>query len=386
MSLSNELDKVFLDDLKPLQGVPEQTRLRLLRVVVVGIIGISYLLDAILLFLFTLTDTIYIHVPLYYGLAGLGHVLTFSSLHWSGFSERFENPHMTLWQMVYAICTVVLGLMLAPQISIFFLGHLIVIFTFGALRIRLFELISVWLVTAIAISLAIVFNHNAVPTLIYDELIVSLLVMVSFSLFLLRAIAIGYYGYTMLIRMFNKRRIFENEASHDVLTGIYNRRNLRAILAEQFSLHSRKAIPCSLAMIDVDHFKLINDGFGHVGGDEVLKGLVGLLRHEIRESDKLIRYGGEEFIIIMAATNLSEAEIHLERIRKCVEQFHCEVLPDDFSLTISIGLTEMMEQDQSDDLIGRADSALYTAKRAGRNRTVVQIDNLTEDHKPVFGE
>ncbi|MEW8428269.1 MAG: diguanylate cyclase, partial [gamma proteobacterium symbiont of Ctena orbiculata] len=321
MSISNELDKTLLDDLKPFHGVPERAKLRLVRVVIVGIIGISYLLDAFLLFLFTLSDTVQIHVPLIYGLAGLGHVLIFASLHWSGFSDRFENPHMTLWQMVYAICTVLMGLVIAPQISIFFLSHLIVIFTFGALRIRLFELLSVWLVTAIAISLVTFFNQHSVLTLFYEKPIEHLLITVSFSLFLLRAIVIGYYGYRMLLRMFDKSRVFEDEAARDVLTGIYNRRNLNHILVEQISLHGRKAIPCSLAMIDVDHFKLINDSFGHGCGDEVLKGLVKFLLSEIRDSDKLIRYGGEEFIIVMAATNLVEAENHVERIRRRVEQF-----------------------------------------------------------------
>ncbi|MES9972108.1 MAG: GGDEF domain-containing protein [Candidatus Thiodiazotropha sp.] len=381
MSLSNELDKVLLADKKLLHGFPERTRLRLLRVVIVGIIGISYTLDAFLLFLFALTDTIQIHVPIYYGLAGLGHVLIFSALHWSGFSDRFENPHMTQWQMAYSICTVILGLVIAPQISIFFLGHLIVIFTFGALRIRLIELIAAWFVTTIAISLAIVLNQNVVLTLFYGAPTVNLLVIVSFSLFLLRAIALGYYGYTLIIRMFEKSRLFENEAAHDVLTGIYNRRNLNAILAEQISLYTRKQIPCSLAIVDVDHFKRINDSFGHMRGDEVLKGLVELLRHQIRKSDKLIRYGGEEFIIVLAATGLSEAEIHLQRIRKKVEGFQCQGLPNDFLLTISAGLTELMPQDQSDDLIARADAALYIAKESGRNRIVVQTDNVTKGQK-----
>ncbi|MEW8396902.1 MAG: hypothetical protein AB2707_12160, partial [Candidatus Thiodiazotropha sp.] len=216
MSISNELDKTLLDDLKPFHGVPERAKLRLVRVVIVGIIGISYLLDAFLLFLFTLSDTVQIHVPLIYGLAGLGHVLIFASLHWSGFSDRFENPHMTLWQMVYAICTVLMGLVIAPQISIFFLSHLIVIFTFGALRIRLFELLSVWLVTAIAISLVTFFNQHSVLTLFYEKPIEHLLITVSFSLFLLRAIVIGYYGYRMLLRMFDKSRVFEDEAARDV--------------------------------------------------------------------------------------------------------------------------------------------------------------------------
>ncbi|MEW8466886.1 MAG: GGDEF domain-containing protein [Candidatus Thiodiazotropha sp.] len=374
MSISNELDKTLLDDLKPFHGVPERAKLRLVRVVIVGIIGISYLLDVFLLFLFTLSDTVQIHVPLIYGLAGLGHVLIFASLHWSGFSDRFENPHMTLWQMVYAICTVLMGLVIAPQISIFFLSHLIVIFTFGALRIRLFELLSVWLVTAIAISLVTFFNQHSVLTLFYEKPIEHLLITVSFSLFLLRAIVIGYYGYRMLLRMFDKSRVFEDEAARDVLTGIYNRRNLNHILVEQISLHGRKAIPCSLAMIDVDHFKLINDSFGHGCGDEVLKGLVKFLLSEIRDSDKLIRYGGEEFIIVMAATNLVEAENHVERIRRRVEQFKYKELPSHHSLTISAGIAQLRVHDQPDDLISRADYALYTAKRKGRNRVVVEPD------------
>ncbi|MBT2971674.1 MAG: hypothetical protein B6D72_14595 [gamma proteobacterium symbiont of Ctena orbiculata] len=368
--MSFDPDDIWVDAIKGLNHVPQQKKRRLFRVAMVCAVGVSYLIDTILLFLFCVAGTVECAAPFYYGLAGLGHVVLFSLLHWSGISDRCRNRHMTLWQMIYAICVQSLGIYLAPEISPFFLAIVFIIFAFGTLRIHFSEALIVWLLTTFVIALTLFLNSGRL-TLLEGTLLEYLLVAVSFSLILLRTIALGYYGYATRSRIFKLSRAFEEKAIYDALTGVYNRWMLSTLLDEQFNLYSRKGIPCSVAMIDIDHFKRINDNFGHAVGDDVLKAIVDQIGSEFRESDKLVRYGGEEFILVMAATSLSEAIALVERIRNRIARTHWKEVPDQVVITVSAGVTEVQNGDAADDPLIRADSALYTAKQGGRNRVVV---------------
>ena len=121
-----------------------------------------------------------------------------------------------------------------------------------------------------------------------------------------------------------------------------------------------------LIMLDIDHFKIINDDFGHVNGDEVLIGLVDLLRSRLRESDGLFRIGGEEFAILLNRVDPGVAFKVAEDIRQLVE--NSELLPTR-TVTVSLGLAACRDNDSSKSWVERADSALYQAKTDGRNRT-----------------
>ena len=123
-------------------------------------------------------------------------------------------------------------------------------------------------------------------------------------------------------------------------------------------------------MIDIDRFKPVNDTHGHMAGDLILKSLVTFLLSKIRDSDKLVRYGGEEFVLLLAATSLPEAIPQAERICHEIAHSTWPEVTADIRITISIGLTEIQADDQPQDAIARADTALYTAKRNGRNRVV----------------
>jgi diguanylate cyclase (GGDEF)-like protein len=368
-------DDVWLDSIKEFDHLPQQLKRRLYRVAMVGLIGATYLLDTILLFLFTLTDTIRIEAPLYYGLAGLGHVMLFSLLQWTGFSERLKNPHMTTWQMAYGISVQLMSITLAPQISPFFLATMFVIFSFGMLRISFHQALVIWFLSVIAIATTMILNSDARLTIHQPSKAEYLLILVSFALILLRSIALGYYAQALRQRMYQLSRTFEDKATHDALTGIYNRRVLTGILEEQLSLHSRKAIPCSLAMIDIDHFKRVNDSYGHVVGDQVLKTMVKVIQTQVRDTDKLVRYGGEEFLLVMAATDLDEASVLAERIRTKISSTKWEPLPDKARISLSLGLTMLMEGDCPVNPLNRADAALYSAKKGGRNRVVIHNEN-----------
>ena len=154
-------------------------------------------------------------------------------------------------------------------------------------------------------------------------------------------------------------------ATTDKLTGAHNRRKFDEILSLEMSRARRIDQPLSMIIFDVDHFKRINDTFGHQAGDEVLKMLVGTVREKLRVLDVLARWGGEEFIVLTTSTDLEGAIILAERVRAVVEE---QCFSFAVHITISLGVAEYKQDDTADSFIQRADSALYRAKRNGRNR------------------
>lgn len=159
----------------------------------------------------------------------------------------------------------------------------------------------------------------------------------------------------------------ELQASRDSLTGAYNRMKFDWFLDNEIKRCVRYARTMTLAMLDIDHFKSVNDRHGHAGGDAALRQLVKLVQTHIRESDVLARWGGEEFMILFIETSLDESQQVSEKIRQRIESHTFDVVG---SLTCSIGLTQMRQDDTPESLNDRVDEALYEAKRNGRNKLV----------------
>lgn len=161
-------------------------------------------------------------------------------------------------------------------------------------------------------------------------------------------------------------------AQHDALTGLFNR---RAILAYLDGLHKdRRQVhqPVCLMMIDVDHFKAVNDSHGHAVGDEVLRAVSSCLKAQLRDSDRVGRIGGEEFLCVLDSTDLQDAELVAERLRHELSQLSVASVAGALRLTVSIGLAQSQSHEEDwAAVIGRADEGLYEAKRSGRNRVVV---------------
>lgn len=155
-------------------------------------------------------------------------------------------------------------------------------------------------------------------------------------------------------------------ATRDGLTGAGNRRLFDEIVLECVALRERSETPASLIMLDIDHFKKINDEFGHAAGDEVLIGLIELLRRRLRKGDGIYRIGGEEFAVIAHRCGLEVACRLAEELRCLVEQG--ELLPQQ-PVTVSIGVAECCVGDTDKSWVERADAALYRAKNSGRNKT-----------------
>lgn len=168
--------------------------------------------------------------------------------------------------------------------------------------------------------------------------------------------------------VFQRTEKLEKLSNTDSLTGLYNKRYLMEMLLEQAALTKQYGLKFSLILFDVDYFKRINDTFGHLEGDRVLTEISAYLLGAVRESDIAGRFGGEEFMIVMAHTGIEEATVAAQRYRVTISEM---VFGDrKIELTISGGVAEYREDESLEALIGRADSRLYRAKKQGRNRVI----------------
>lgn len=158
----------------------------------------------------------------------------------------------------------------------------------------------------------------------------------------------------------------------DSLTGVNNRRSLESHLKDEIDRHTRYGHPLSLIMLDIDHFKLVNDTYGHQCGDYILQEITGLISSTSRGGDILARYGGEEFCCLLPETSISAAKILAERFRKTIDDHLFEYQGQTLHVTISLGVSAMSAQASTPDLLlKKADDGLYLAKNKGRNKVEV---------------
>ncbi|MFN3883465.1 MAG: GGDEF domain-containing protein [Rhodocyclaceae bacterium] len=160
----------------------------------------------------------------------------------------------------------------------------------------------------------------------------------------------------------------------DGLTGLTNRRGFDAKLAACLDEASDEVIGPSLLMIDIDHFKRINDSYGHLFGDKVIRSIATILRDNVKGRDVAARYGGEEFVVLLRDTPLAGAETLAEKIRRLVERSRIKRIGSDevlSTLTVSLGIACRLPGESGEALIARADAALYRSKQNGRNRVTV---------------
>jgi diguanylate cyclase (GGDEF)-like protein len=178
--------------------------------------------------------------------------------------------------------------------------------------------------------------------------------------------------------------LVKDESERDLLCGVLNRRGIEQKLDAELKRAGRLGQNLAIALIDIDHFKAINDHAGHAAGDAALRDVVSAISNRLRPHDLLGRFGGDEFLLILPHTSTSEAFTVSSRIEQSVRELSIpgEAIP----LTISIGLTQTAAGEIADTLLARADKALYTAKHAGRNccRVLLHETAAKEDQQPII--
>jgi len=168
------------------------------------------------------------------------------------------------------------------------------------------------------------------------------------------------------------RDALQFQATHDVLTALLNRGAVLEIFARELERSRRTRVPMAVLMLDLDHFKRINDTYGHLAGDAVLKEAATRLTHAVRSYDSVGRYGGEEFLVVLPGCDSDQALRTAERIRSAIARCPVDTRDAQIKFTVSIGLTLAKSSEHSaGELLAIADAALYQAKNSGRDRTVI---------------
>jgi diguanylate cyclase (GGDEF)-like protein len=293
----------------------------------------------------------------------------------SGFNKRFKDPSLTVLQMVLACFWVgVVSYFSQSPLRGSIITLYVVIFVFGIFRLSLrnfFALVGVAILTYAA-AIAILHHQHPEAVDLFLESIRTVLLLVALTWFSL----IGAYIQKLREKMSrtnvelqNALKKIEHLAIHDDLTGVYNRRHLVAILDREKALADRTGLNFAVCLLDLDDFKQINDTFGHIAGDIVLKEFAQAIKKDIRKEDYIARYGGEEFIVLFTGTrcveNSTDCALRMQSITRRLT--FADVNPA-IRLTVSIGMTIYRIDESVDDLLSRADTAMYQAKNAGKDR------------------
>ncbi|NTW70917.1 MAG: GGDEF domain-containing protein [Eubacteriaceae bacterium] len=215
-----------------------------------------------------------------------------------------------------------------------------------------------------------------IEPIVYKNILLGVIILVSTSSFsssALNKLSIFSQEISLAFRNAITHNQMQLLAALDALTGLYNRRFGALRIQEEFSRAIRANTPLSILIFDIDHFKNVNDTYGHIVGDKVLVSIAKIALASIREGDVLVRYGGEEFLCVLPGANQSDANIIAERIRIIVMNNIVKHAEQDIRVTISIGVASYPHNNiaDSDQLIKLADDAMYVAKNTGRNRTVL---------------
>ena len=294
----------------------------------------------------------------------------------SGWSRRLADPSLTLPQMVFAIASGALGYAMAGPLRGATFPVLMVILMFGMFQLQPRSVARVCLFAAGLFGAVMALMAWRRP-LVYEPAVeLGHFLMLAA---MLPAVALLAGRLTRLRERSRRQRLelaealarIQELATRDELTGLINRRHMLELLEQERQRCVRSGHGFCVAVIDIDHFKQINDRFGHAAGDAVLRELARAALAAIRIADVLARWGGEEFVLMLADAHLPLARGGVERVRQRIEGL--TLLPEDPTLriTVSAGLTEHIAGEAVSEALARADRALYDAKAQGRNRTVV---------------
>ncbi|MEO8059144.1 MAG: GGDEF domain-containing protein [Burkholderiales bacterium] len=334
----------------------------------------SYAVDTALLIAIAATGALDAAVPWAYAAAGMTVCGAFYGLLSSGWSERLEDHYLAMPQMVVSALINLGFIAWVPQIGVLLMMVLFIIFAFGSLRMNVRRVLigAVLLSFAVAALIAFAGDRLSLPMATWQQRLVCGL---WFALILARTTLLGLYG-SQVREELAKRNAqlattfakLDKLASQDELTGTLNRRSIMRLLEEERERTRRSSQAFGVAMLDIDHFKEVNDRFGHLVGDQVLCRFAQTVTQGMRSTDRLGRFGGEEFLLLLTATEGVDAIASAaERVRSSVANFRWAEIAPGLSLTVSAGVSMCGRDDTTEQLLDRADRALYLAKREGRN-------------------
>jgi diguanylate cyclase (GGDEF)-like protein len=338
------------------------------------VIGVSYVIDAVILLVYAHAGTTSVTIGPAFAICGLVSITGSILFSESGYAERFKDHYLVVPQSLLSMTIMLAFTYIAPEVGVMFLCTLFVVFAFSSLRSTPWQTAVVW--TAMALGLAGLFLLTDKPiSLPHGNYLERFATMTVFILTIGRCMFIGIFSSAMRESLYksglalkeaNKR--IEELAELDDLTGSFNRRCIMRFLDDEIARAHRVNAPCSIALIDLDWFKRINDTYGHPTGDEVLRTFAITVFANIRTVDRFGRYGGEEFLLVLPDTPGETAARTLDRLRTIVAGLDWSALSPGLRVTISAGIATLDANETSDSFLARVDIALYKAKAQGRNR------------------
>lgn len=292
----------------------------------------------------------------------------------------FADPAMTLAQILWAACGPILMFPFMPQLAVMTYAALLVIALFGAFRLVTAQYLSVNALLAAGAGLGLLLQRLMVAD---DSAMIA--TVIAFASFVFALGIVTFVGSELagMRRKLTRRNDeltlafdrLREMAIRDELTGIHNRRFLMDALHQQKAQADRRQDHgFAICFVDLDHFKRVNDVFGHAKGDMVLRRFADIARKAIRDVDYVARLGGEEFVLVLVGSSSANACIVADRIRAQMAGLTVSDLIPDFRISASFGITEYRRGEDIDRTMSRADGALYEAKSSGRNQVIIAKD------------
>jgi diguanylate cyclase (GGDEF)-like protein len=340
---------------------------------------VNSLIQSVVIGLYAAAGTIAWPFAAAFGAASLGSTGLFAIGVWAGWLLKLGDARLLNAQLAVNFVIQIIFLVAIPPLWMIFLASTLITCTYAMVAFTPSQFTWLWLgygaVTGMALFAGLGRFETPAPTL------ANVAILWLFFFMGVRRLALTGAQFSRLREQLSEKNkqltiLLERNkelATHDDLTGTFNRRHLMQLLVEERDRADRANEPFSIAMLDLDHFKTINDRFGHAGGDAVLKRFCGLSCASIRTTDRFARYGGEEFVLLMPMTTSIDTAL------QCAERLRCVIAGEDWSatlgaghtpVTVSAGVATWRQGETVEDLLARADASLYEAKRQGRNRCV----------------
>ena len=306
----------------------------------------------------------------------LGLIAVYAAIR-SGWSRRFKDPALTLAQILYAITCCAAAFVIAGPARGVTLPILAIILMFGIFGLTTRQMLGVLVYSLVAFGVAsgvvAARDEPDYPPVVAAAYVGMVVVVLLSSTFLTtRVQSTREHLRRQKAELAQALEQIRQLATHDDLTGLLNRRAMldRMQLEQRRSL--RSGSPLLIAQLDIDHFKAVNDTHGHAAGDLVLQSFADTVRRNVRDTDVLARWGGEEFVLLLCDTPAADAVALMERLRQAVQAMQVPVPQSGgpITVTVSIGLARHTPADPLAGTLERADRALYAAKAGGRNRVV----------------